>query len=99
MLAMDLSVIILDEPYANLDYSGVKQVNELICSLKSDGKTVIILTHEIEKCLALADHFIILHKGTKVFDGTPEQGLGQKLEQWNIRNPLVQYKSVKDLVW
>ena len=99
MLAMDLSVIILDEPYANLDYSGVKQVNELICSLKSDGKTVIILTHEIEKCLALADHFIILHKGKKVFDGTPEQGLGQKLEQWNIRNPLVQYKSVKDLVW
>ena len=69
MLAMDLSVIILDEPYANLDYSGVKQVNELICSLKSDGKTVIILTHEIEKCLALADHFIILHKGKKVFDG------------------------------
>ena len=99
MLAMDLPIIILDEPYANLDYGGVRQVNELVRSLKQDGKTVIILTHETEKCLGLADHFVVLFRGQKVFDGTPEQGLSQKLEQWNIRNPLVQYKNVGELVW
>jgi biotin transport system ATP-binding protein len=96
---MDLPIIILDEPYANLDYGGVRQVNELVCSLKQDGKTVIILTHETEKCLGLADHFVVLFRGQKVFDGTPEQGLAQDLEQWNIRNPLVQYKNVGELVW
>ena len=99
MLAMDLPLIILDEPYANLDYSGVRQVNELVRNLKADEKTVIILTHEIEKCLGLADHFVVLFRGQKVFDGTPQQGLEQNLEQWNIRNPLVQYKSVGELVW
>ena len=99
MLAMDLSVIILDEPFANLDYSGVKQVNQLIKQLKNDGKTIIILTHEIEKCLSLADKFVILFRGEKKFDGTPEEGLKQKLEEWNIRNPLVSYKSVEDLIW
>ena len=99
MLAMKLPVIILDEPYANLDYSGVRQVNQLVGSLKADGKTVIILTHELEKCLALADHFVVLYRGKKVFDGTPADGLKQNLEQWNIRNPLVQYKSVEELVW
>ena len=99
MLAMDLPIIILDEPYANLDYGGVRQVNELVRSLKQDGKTVIILTHEIEKCLGLADHFVVLFRGQKVFDGTPEEGLTQNLEQWNIRNPLVQYKNVGELVW
>ena len=99
MLAMDLPIIILDEPYANLDYGGVRQVNELVRSLKQDGKTVIILTHETEKCLGLADHFVVLFRGQKVFDGTPEQGLSQNLEQWNIRNPLVQYKNVRELVW
>ena len=99
MLSMKLPIIILDEPYANLDYSGVKQVNELVRSLKADGKTVIILTHELEKCLALADHFVVLFRGKKVFDGTPADGLKQNLEEWNIRNPLTSYNSVGDLVW
>ena len=45
MLAMNNPVIILDEPYANLDYSGVRQVNQLVKNLKNEGKTIIILTH------------------------------------------------------
>ena len=99
MLAMKLPTIILDEPYANLDFGGVKQVNKLIRQLKAEGKTVIILTHELEKCLALSDRLVVLFRGKKVFDGKPEEGLQQKLEEWNIRNPLVSYKSVKDLIW
>lgn len=99
MLAMDLEIIILDEPYANLDYNGIKQVNQLLKELKQDKKTIIILTHELEKCLALADSMIVLYKGEKVFDGTPHNGLKENLEKWNIRNPLVSYKKVSDLIW
>ena len=99
MLAMELPVIILDEPYANLDYTGVKQVNELIKQLKADGKTIIILTHEIEKCLALADNFIVLFHGQIMFNGNPEQGLLHPLENWGIRNPLVSYNKAEDLLW
>ena len=99
MIAMDFPVIIFDEPYANLDFGGVKQVNVLIQELKSQGKTIVILTHETEKCLGLADRFIVLFRGEKVFDGTPEEGLQTNLEQWNIRNPLVSYTTLKDLVW
>ncbi len=99
MLAMNLPIIILDEPYANLDFGGVKQVNALIRQLKADGKTVIILSHEIEKCLGLADRFIVLFRGKKVFDGLPADGLKQNLEDWNIRNPLVSYTRVEDLIW
>lgn len=99
MLAMDLPIIILDEPYANLDYKGIKQVNALIKDLKSQGKTIIILTHEIEKCLGLANQFIVLYRGEIVFDGTPAEGVQQNLEQWNIKNPFVSYKDVNDLIW
>lgn len=99
MIAMDFPVIIFDEPYANLDFGGVKQVNALIQELKSQGKTILILTHETEKCLGLADRFIVLFRGEKVFDGTPEEGLQTNVEQWNIRNPLVSYTTLKDLVW
>ena len=99
MLAMKLPVIILDEPYANLDFGGVKQVNALVRQLKKEGKTVVILSHELEKCLGLSGRLVVLFRGKKVFDGTPDEGLKQNLEEWNIRNPLVTYKSVKDLIW
>ncbi len=99
MLSMKLPTIILDEPYANLDFGGVKQVNALIRQLKKDGKTVIILSHELEKCLGLADRFVVLFRGKKVFDGTPGMGLRHNLEAWNIRNPLVSYGKVEDLIW
>jgi biotin transport system ATP-binding protein len=99
MLAMNLPIIILDEPYANLDFGGVKQVNALIHQLKEEGKTVVILTHELEKCLGLADRFLVLFRGKKVFDGLPAEGLKQNLEEWNIRNPLFSYTKVEDLIW
>lgn len=99
MIAMNLPVIILDEPYANLDFTGVKQVNSLVKALKEQGRTVIILTHEIEKCLALAEKFIVLFRGKKVFDGTPEEIVKLDLEKWNIKNPFVNYSAIKDLVW
>nr|MBP3282101.1 ABC transporter ATP-binding protein [Treponema sp.] len=99
MIAMENPIIIFDEPYANLDYGGVRQVNALVSSLKEEGKTVLILTHELEKCLALADRFIVLFRGEKVFDGTPADGLSENLEEWNIRNPLSSYSSVGDLLW
>ena len=99
MIAMNLPVIILDEPYANLDFTGVKQVNSLVKSLKKQGRTVIILTHEIEKCLALAEKFIVLFRGKKVFDGTPEEIVKLDLEKWNIKNPFANYSAIKDLLW
>jgi len=100
ILAMDAEIIIFDEPYANLDYLGVVQVNMLIQKLKIEGKTLIILTHELEKCLALADYFIVLFKGKKVFDGTACEALDFDLEKNGIYNP-VRNKAIglKDLVW
>ena len=99
MLAMELPVIIFDEPYANLDYGGVKQVNALVKRLHEQKKTVIILTHELEKCLGLADKFVVLFRGDKVFDGTAQEGISKNLELSNIRDPLTAYTKVEDLVW
>ncbi len=99
ILALDTPLLIFDEPYANLDYRGVCQVNKLITFLKQQGKTVIILTHELEKSLALCNKFIVLYNGKKVFDGTPEEGLKENLLSWNIHNPITAYSTVKDLLW
>ena len=97
VIAMNSQIIIFDEPYANMDYPGVTQINALFKKLISEGITLIILTHELEKCLALANHFIVLCKGKKVFDGTPEQALLQDLEAWGIHHPL--RGKPEDLIW
>ena len=99
ILAMKRDIIIFDEPYANLDYPGVKDVNALLAQLKNEGKTIILLTHELEKCLALSSHFIVLYSGKKVFDGSPGEALKLDLEKWGIKNPLNSYKEFKNLVW
>ena len=99
ILAMQKDIIIFDEPYANLDYPGVCDLNALIQKLHENKKTILLLTHEIEKCLGLADQFVILHKGKIVFDGKPQDALNQPLESWGIKNPLSSYKVLKDLVW
>jgi biotin transport system ATP-binding protein len=99
ILAMDAPIVILDEPYANLDYDGVKQVNNLARSLLASNKTLIILTHELEKCLGLAGHLAILHAGRKVFDGPPAALPTLPLEKWGIHNPLGTYDTIGGLVW
>ena len=99
VLALDCNVIIFDEPFANLDWCGVKQVCSILEYLQSEGKTVIVLTHELEKVLALANRFVVLDNGAIRFDGTPEVGLSKDLSQWGLRNPLITYSSIKDLVW
>ena len=99
VLALDCNVIIFDEPFANLDWCGVKQVCSILEYLQSESKTVIVLTHELEKVLALANRFVVLDNGAIRFDGTPEVGLSKDLSQWGLRNPLITYSSIKDLVW
>lgn len=87
ILAMDCSIVIFDEPFANLDWPGIQQVHDILSKLQKEKKTIIVLTHELEKCLAMADRFIILDKGCIRFDGTPACGMFLDLEQWGIRKP------------
>ncbi|MCL2243849.1 MAG: energy-coupling factor ABC transporter ATP-binding protein [Treponema sp.] len=111
VLAMDAQIIIFDEPYANMDFPGVAQVNRLFQKLITDGKTLIILTHELEKCLALANRFIVLFKGKKVFDGNAKEALSLNPEpgikgedppfsKWGIHHPLCNpARELGDLLW
>ncbi|MBR1583417.1 MAG: ABC transporter ATP-binding protein [Spirochaetales bacterium] len=98
VMALDRRTLIFDEPYSNLDYPGVKSVNAVIEKLKADGFTILILTHELEKCLGLADRFMVLSKGKLVFDGKPEEAVQKDLESWGIRNPR-NGSDVQSLVW
>jgi biotin transport system ATP-binding protein len=99
IIAMGCHTVILDEPFANLDWPGVVQTLKIIGDLKRDGKTVILLTHELEKALALADRLIILHRGIIRDDGKPEEVLNRLESGWGVRDPRRNYRQVEDCSW
>ncbi|MDR2709555.1 MAG: energy-coupling factor ABC transporter ATP-binding protein [Elusimicrobiota bacterium] len=99
ILALERQIIIFDEPYANLDFDSIKQINRIILNLKKQQKTILILSHEIEKCLAMADRFIILNDGKIKLNEIPAQALKKDLSALGIHNPLGSYKNLEDLLW
>lgn len=97
--AMGFDTIILDEPYSNMDYNGVRLVNKIIRTLHSEGKTIVILSHEIEKCLGMADRFVVLYNGRIEYNGCIANVKELPLEKWGIKNPFVCSESAHSLVW
>lgn len=99
VIAMGCGAVIMDEPFANLDWPGVIHVLEIVRDLKAAGKTLIILTHELEKVLAFADRLAILHRGILREDGAPEEVLDRLKPEYGVRNPLHGYKTIQDCTW
>ena len=91
VLAMGRETIIMDEPFANLDWPGVVQVQKIIRDLKERGSTIIILTHETEKVLDLADRLVILAGGRIRAEGRPEEVLDLLDPAWGVRDPRDSY--------
>jgi len=86
VLAMNPELVVLDEPFSNLDYPSAKQVHQLLRRLSEDGCTLIVVTHELGHVFAEADRLIILQRGRVVRDGIPT-ALLDSLEAFDIRKP------------
>jgi biotin transport system ATP-binding protein len=99
VLAMGCDIVIMDEPFANLDWPGVVRVLETLGELKKQDKTLIILTHELEKVLAFADRLIILDRGILRDEGRPGEVLDRLDPSWGVRDPRRSYRAVEDCNW
>ena len=66
----DPDIIFLDEPTAGLDALGRVSLHELIRKLKSQGKTIVLASHDMAEVEALSDRIAILNDGNIVFCGT-----------------------------
>lgn len=66
-------LLILDEPMSGLDPMGRKKIIDLISQLKEEGKTILFCSHILEDVDKLVDNILVLHKGKKLFYGTPQE--------------------------
>ena len=72
-LAMDPGVILLDEPTSALDPTMVGEVQAVIRDLAKTGKTMMIVTHEMNFARAISNRVFYMDEGGIYEDGTPEQ--------------------------
>ncbi len=73
MLAMDPDVILMDEPTSALDPTMVGEVQAVIRDLAKSGKTMLIVTHEMNFARAISNRVFYMDQGGIYEDGTPEQ--------------------------
>jgi ABC-type sugar transport system ATPase subunit len=73
-LRWNADIIIMDEPTAALGVKETAQVLDLIRKLKAEGRTVILISHNMRDVVALADRVAILGGGRKYVD-RPLDGL------------------------
>ena len=72
-LACKPSFILLDEPLAGIDPIAVGEIRTLVAQLKNRGLGVLITDHNVRETLDIIDRAYILHSGTVLMEGTPQE--------------------------
>lgn len=63
ILAMNPDILILDEPTAGLDPQGAKEMLTLFKKINDQGKTVILVSHDMNQVLEYCDDVVVMNKG------------------------------------
>lgn len=70
-LCADPELLLLDEPAAGLRYAEKLSLAELLNSLKSGGMSILLVEHDMEFVMNLADRIVVMNFGQKLSEGTP----------------------------
>lgn len=71
-LAADAKLILLDEPASGLDEAEVAELADLIRRLRESGATIVLVEHNFEMVMSVADHVYVLDTGRIVSEGDPD---------------------------
>ena len=71
-MALDPSILLVDEPSAGLDPMTAREIDELLVKTKQGGTTLIVVTHNIPSARAIGDRFAVLDQGRMLASGTIE---------------------------
>lgn len=89
-LAQDSAAVLMDEPTTYLDISHQLRLMKMIRQLAEEGKTIVLVLHDLSQALRIADEVVVLKEGSIVSIGTPlqvyesgklEEAFGVKIER------------------
>ena len=73
ILALSPDIIVFDEPTVGFDPASAKELMSLIVSMHQLGKTIIVITHDMDLVNEYAKKVFMMEKGKVVFEGTPSE--------------------------
>lgn len=73
ILAINPDILIFDEPTAGFDPQSSKDLMNLITEFHKNGKTIIIITHDMDLVNTYTKRVVMLERGKVTFDGTPNE--------------------------
>ena len=73
ILAINPDILVFDEPTAGFDPQSSKDLMNLITELHNNGKTIIIITHDMDLVNTYTKRVVMLERGQVTFDGTPNE--------------------------
>ena len=89
-LASESDTIIFDEPTSNLDMGHNGEIFKIIKSINREyGKTIIIISHDINFIMSLCNRVMVMDKGVNIFTGNPKEVLDGNILQNLYNIPLI----------
>ena len=87
IIALNPDILVLDEPTAGLDPLGSKIILSLMEKFNKEGKTIILVTHDMNIVLNYSDQVVVLNDGKVAFNGTPSELFSGDISQYSIDVP------------
>ncbi len=78
VMAVNCEIILLDEPFAGLFPEMVKEVSGLIKEMQHQGRTIVLVEHNMAIIRGLCDHLIVMDAGELLAEGKPSEVLSRK---------------------
>ncbi len=72
-LAISPDLILLDESFSGLSHKEISSQMTLVRRLREEGKTIILIEHNMEVAMEICDRIIVLEYGKKIADGPPQE--------------------------
>lgn len=79
VLAQDTDIVMLDEPTTYLDLSHQIELMELMRTMNEQGKTVIVVLHDLNQACRYCDHLVVLKQGQLMAQGSPKEVFTERL--------------------
>ena len=89
IIALKPDILVLDEPTAGLDPLGSEIILKLIKKFNEEGKTIILVTHDMNIVLNHVDHVVVMNEGVVAFEGTPSELFLKDTSKYAIEVPVL----------
>ena len=75
-LALEPTVLLLDEPAAGMNAAETERLAEQLLSLRADGLTLLVIEHDMDLIMRVSDRVVVLNFGMLIADGAPPEVRG-----------------------